>query len=726
MVKEYTLELGGCTPTPLMSYLKSLAVLRVVAAQKDMSACGFWRGGMFCLSSKLDRAELIEFFLEEYEPVPVIAPWNNSSGFSPPDRKCGDALAFIKESRQERLALYRHSVAAAEKALEAIGVGVEKIQESDKKALVSELRRRLSDDALPWLDAVLVMTADDKGELRLGFPPLLGTGGNDGRMDISVNFMMRLKEVVTDSRSEGWLEDALFGNISTPLLKKAVGFFSPSAAGGANVNQGFGSSSVVNPWDFVLMLEGTLFFAGSASRRHAAGSSPGYSAYPFTVNPSPAGYGSAIGSEERGKSSRGELWMPLWERPATAREISLLFSEGRARIGRRPARDGLDFTRALASLGTSRGVSGFVRYGLAKRRGDAYVAAPVGFYRSRDTSVGGIGLLEEVDSWMAGIDRAIGGSGKEMPHGLKASVQSLKEAMHSFATHGGTRGLQGVVAALGKTEHAVVRAASLRKGDVVLVRPLTLSDPDWLRKCDDGTPEYRVASAVASILPVGNVIGSFRAEIEPVTIRRGFAVWENGAARIAPVGGSLGRLLAKVIENRCLEGARHDMDNPPLGASCYASLDDIRLFLEGRLDEPRTLSLLLGLSLLKPSSFSGVASPSPADSPALPRDYALLKAHFLPSAFTWNGEKVQVASEKALAPLLRANRVPEACRLAQRRLRFSGAVPLSSFGHDGIEGIRLLASMLIPVEMRSFERLALSLVLKRKEALRTLGGEGDA
>jgi CRISPR-associated protein Csx17 len=141
-MEEHTLELGGCTPTPLMSYLKSLAVLRVVACQKDMSARGFWRGGIFCLTSMLSHEDLIGFFQEEYEPAPVIGPWNNSSGFSPPDKDEGEALTFIRQSNAQRLALYRQAIAVAEAALKTIGVGIGKLQEADKKRLVSELRRQ--------------------------------------------------------------------------------------------------------------------------------------------------------------------------------------------------------------------------------------------------------------------------------------------------------------------------------------------------------------------------------------------------------------------------------------------------------------------------------------------------------------------------------------------------------------------------------------------------------
>lgn len=721
-MEEQTLELRGCTPAPLINYLKALAVLRVVAGQKDMSACGFWRGGTFHLSSMLDREALINFFLEEYEPAPVIGPWNNSSGFSPPDNNEGETLTYIKQSDTTRLALYRQSVEMAEGAIRTLGVGIGKIREDDKKRLVSELRRRLPDEALPWLDAVLVLNADDWGDPRLGFPPLLGTGGNDGRMDISVNFMMRLREVMTDSRSRGWLEDSLYGSADTPAVGKSVGFFAPSAGGGANTDQGFEGSSVVNPWDFVLMIEGTLFFAGSVSRRQAASGAPGRAAFPFTVNTTSAGYGSASQSDEEGRTSRGEIWVPLWERPAGARELAQLFSEGRARLGRRAARDGLDFTRALASLGTSRGVSGFVRYGIAKRRGDAYIATPLAFYRSREAPVEGIRLLDEVDTWLNRLERVITDSGKELPHGLKAAVQGVKESMHNFAVHGGTRYLQGVVTWLGRAERALARSTSTRDD----VRPLTLSSPGWVSMCDDGSPEFRVAIAVTSILPAGQKLGPFRAEIEPVTLKGGYAVWQEDAAKIVPPGEYLPLLLARVLRRRCLVGARLELDNPPLAATSSATLDDVRLFLAGLLDERKVLSLLLGLSLLRPSAFPKAPRTPGGAPPTLPRDYVLLKAHFLPGHLRWSGEEVHVSAEAALVPLLRAGRVSEACRLAERRLRFSGLLPLGSFGKGGLDVERLLASLLIPVAQWYFERAALPMVLGKETEFVPSGGKENA
>jgi len=73
--------LNGCAPTPLAHYLKALGILRLVAEQKDPDATGCWRNEGFVLNSVLDEEALLQFFLEEYRPTPIIAPWNGGSGF---------------------------------------------------------------------------------------------------------------------------------------------------------------------------------------------------------------------------------------------------------------------------------------------------------------------------------------------------------------------------------------------------------------------------------------------------------------------------------------------------------------------------------------------------------------------------------------------------------------------------------------------------------------------
>ena len=139
----------------------------------------------------------------------------------------------------------------------------------------------------------------------------------------------------------------------------------------------FEAGSRVNPWDFVLMIEGALLFAGSVARRLGVATSS-RAVFPFAVDSVAVGYGSATASEETTDGSRAELWLPLWDAPATFGEVRHLFAEGRAQFGRRQARNAVEFALAVNLLGVSRGVTAFARYGFLKRNGLAFLAAPLG------------------------------------------------------------------------------------------------------------------------------------------------------------------------------------------------------------------------------------------------------------------------------------------------------------------------------------------------------------
>ena len=78
-----SIRLEGCTAEPLGSYLKALAVLRLVAEQADTGARGWWDSACFCLETSLDAEGLVEFFLKRYAPTPIVSPWNGGSGFYP-------------------------------------------------------------------------------------------------------------------------------------------------------------------------------------------------------------------------------------------------------------------------------------------------------------------------------------------------------------------------------------------------------------------------------------------------------------------------------------------------------------------------------------------------------------------------------------------------------------------------------------------------------------------
>jgi len=173
-------------------------------------------------------------------------------------------------------------------------------------------------------------------------------------------------------RSERLLRNALFDEPTADLARSTVGQHEPGRCGGFNQGPGIEEEQFPsNPWNFVATLEGSVAWISGVAKRYGPVNRAA-TCSPFTVRASAVGYGSSENSEQ--KESRGEIWMPIWTRKAVFPEIQALLREGRAELGGRPARDGLEFAVAAASLGTDRGIASFQRYGLLKRRGNNFVA----------------------------------------------------------------------------------------------------------------------------------------------------------------------------------------------------------------------------------------------------------------------------------------------------------------------------------------------------------------
>jgi CRISPR-associated protein Csx17 len=81
MTKVHIHELTGLKPDALATYLAGLGVLRVLAEQRDRDARGFWRDEHFVLVTTLDWEEIERFFVSDYAPTPILAPWNMEGGF---------------------------------------------------------------------------------------------------------------------------------------------------------------------------------------------------------------------------------------------------------------------------------------------------------------------------------------------------------------------------------------------------------------------------------------------------------------------------------------------------------------------------------------------------------------------------------------------------------------------------------------------------------------------
>jgi len=731
------LRLGGCRPLPLAHYLKALGVLRLVAEQSDRDARGSWEAEVFRLESGLDSAALEEFFLTVYEPTPLVAPWNGGSGFFPKDNS--DALDALRSSAAPRFEPYRRTLALVDSTVADLGLA-EKVDERQKIELLEACRSRMPDQILPWLDAAFVLTSGGAQ-----YPPLLGTGGNDGRLEFTNNFMQRLVELFDASTgaplsgSHGLLRHALFGELTDALQGKPIGQFLPSRAGGANAGSGFSGSPSINPWEYVLTLEGAVVFAAAAVRRLGE-SGRGALASPFTVRLSAVGYGSSAGDTE--SVSRGEIWLPLWERSVRIGEVEALFSEGRARVGRRAARTGVDFARAVATLGIDRGIRSFQRIGFQQRFGRNYFAVPMGRFSVEERP--GAQLLHEIDGWLDLVRRRVAGTGT--PSSVRRVFRALEESILALCEKDAPDRLRQVLITLGSCERALARSLRWASDDRVRVPPVPLLSGDWLAAIDDGSSELRLAASLASLRATRKIDGKpwtffLRPLLEPVTYRssrRGGFDWRTGDAsgrdpdvtwNDGPLPGVLNDLFQRRLVRLVTSGAATYDDFGTVGSDLGAVAD----FIEGRVDEALVADLLWGCVLIHPYQIRGRLLTAPtARRGTLPGSfYALLKLCFpnpsseRPLPAEDESRRQQEAPAEAGNPVPMVPRIhrlaalgmgSEAARAAIQRLRASGPAPrVRDLAIDGELARRTAAAVVFPIPGREVDRLRRTFLALRSD-----------
>jgi CRISPR-associated protein Csx17 len=715
--------LAGCGATPLLDYLKSLGLLQVLSQQADADCRGRWRDDRFVIETRLDEEELTGFLLGEYKPLPALAPWNRGSGFWD-EKTAGKAVQMAEKSGAGRLAGLRRVIEGIRRLIR--NMGYETCPEKEEKTrFIQQCRAHLPDMALEWLDSAAVLLDE-----RVSYAALLGTGGNDGKLDFTANYVQRLRDVMDFESgapthdAAAWLRSSLWSQGAPTLSASAVGQFHPGGIGGANATAGFEGSSVVNPWDFLLALEGSPCLAGSTNRLLGM-AGRGVAVFPFTVKVGAFGAGGLDLPEELRQEGRAEMWMPLWERPSGYLEIRRLFAEGRVQFGRKIPRTSLEFARAVRELGIDRGIVAFQRYAFVKRSGLAYVAASLDRIAVEASPDPGIALLREIDPWLERL-ASVAGS-KNAPARFGSALIRIQRAIYAYATAPGERPFVNVLEELGRCE------SEIKGGDVP---PLQGLSSRWADMADDGTSEFRIAQSLAGLI---SSEPELRKLVEPVdvSVRTRRVTWRPDFFAPGWTAGSLGRKLSTLLDRLRLAG--HE-PFPPVMRS--ARIGDVLRFLDGELDDPRVERLffaLLAVSTARPTA------PSPGNGQGVPLEeiplvYALAKTMCLPGFLVadargrWRlrqtvprpaarqGDTAGPAANMKpvrgggrFHSLLKARRVGDALTLAVRSLRASG-YPLMVNEDAVARGLvtqtqaeRLAGAVLIPVAGGS--RLA-NLVLK--------------
>ncbi len=587
-------------------------------------------------------------------------------------------------------------------------------RDSRKTQIIRACRDRLDPRVVEWIDAVAAINHTSDAE----FPPILGTGGNEGRLEYSNTFMKNLSSLLLSDNqgaSCSLLRNALFGDPTGHLQIASVGQFDPGRAGGFNQGYGFENKDFpVNLWSFVLTMEGTISWASSVARRQRS-AGPGFLRSPFTVRPTPVGYASSCDRDRNG--AKAEIWAPLWDRPAGYNELRSFLSEGRADVGRRPASTGIEFAEAASSLGVDRGVTEFVRYSLLKRRGDNYVALPAGrFLVSARTESD---LIRELNQLLGTVDnflRRFKGDG--LPASFSSARREIDEAIYTLLIHGGATHVKYLVAAIGRLERLMAQRGPK------LARPVSGLSPRWIAAVDDGSIEVRIAAALASIGATGDV-GPIRANLAPVDPAKPWR-WGSGRGQIAWHGNSLTSRLASVLSRRMMDAQRTGAERNPLWGAISLSPEDACALIDGRVDESLIEELLFGFTWIQWSDTEALRTVRrdlmvqkgwrrPTTERPVPRSFALLKLLFLPRGIKMSGDVIAIRPEPSIVPLLKGGHIKDACKVAGRRLSSVGLIPISTDFLDGGDGVRIAATLLLPIQ-REEEIMRLVLRPQQKEA----------
>lgn len=741
---QNSLLLPGCTPEPLMNYLKALGVFRIVSQQADPNCRAAWKDGRFVLSTTLNRDDLLTFFTTRYHPSPHFSPWNGDGGFLTETGSSFDTIEAIRTSTDPRLAPLREAITKIEtmtilkefgqcrasakvldkkkKAKTATDDELEQLKRLTKRVkdlketILYQIRTEFPDNALGWFDTCLQV-----GEDGFSVAPALGSGGVDGRMEFSANFLANILLVLNHSESAAWITSSLFAEGLATLYASSIGQFSPGDIGGPNATQGFEGSSTINPWDYILLIEGTPLLAGAIYRRCRAAQF-GKAAFPFTVLPTSQDSDSV--ERKDSNTARGEVWLPLWHKLLRLAELERLFGEGRAEWSGGQSRTSVDFAKAVAAHGVDRGITSFSRHGFLQRNGLAFLATPLGRFdvRAREN----VHLLRQTDAWNERFRRACT---DKAPVRFPAALRRLDSAVFDYCRFGDTERFQAILIALGHAERLL--AGSLKFRDSAYLKPLANLAADWVSAADDHSPEFEIAVALAGIRGESPDPG-LRANLEPVARSvKGGLDWHDSSTDAVWTRGDLTANLAAVLERRVLAWKKDNLPAPPLTSCRSVRPATISAFLHGELDDEKIEALLWGLICCRIEPRPADAdSRQPVDAPPLPRIYPLLKTaftglhrdstrpkHLDPRQTALRENLITVCPDARLLQLLRAGNLAEACTLAARRARHADLTPADcNWEHETLitDSNRLAAALLLPIHPLSLMNLW-KLITRRKE-----------
>ena len=228
-----------------------------------------------------------------------------------------------------------------------------------------------------------------------------------------------------------------------------------------------------------------MLFCGTTVRRGAGR----YAAFPFTFKTSWVGNDTIVDGEQN--DDRGEIWIPMWDRPATYEEIHHVFRDGMIYGDEKHPKNGLDAAIAISNMGAMLGIDRFQRFGIFKRKGKEHHMISIGVKRTEPgIEQRGFRLIKEADSWVEDIRRLRDQDPDKFPKTINVLVRNADDLILRYCMTPSPQLLVEILLVLGKLEsHPHIHNTA--------VKPLRIS-ADWVSECQE-TPEFRLALSLASI-----------------------------------------------------------------------------------------------------------------------------------------------------------------------------------------------------------------------------------
>lgn len=274
-------ELVEITPEPtiilegvfldVLGWIKAVGILRLLQHTPLESPRLGWFGAHACIEGlqSLD----IRLLPTNFRPTPVLSPWNSGSA--------EHALDLAKS-----IGVFPDLIKDAEKALALTSI-------KEKRDVITAARSTLSDDAVEWIDACVWETRDEE----LYFNGILGSGGNEGRLDYSRAYLRAVESLYAGEAAEhrDFLWEALLSGAE--LAQRVTRSFKEESCGA------FGRTK--NPWEVIAFIEGAIVLGSSVTQRLGSNYR-----HPTSMDPG-----------LNGEGNRGDLWLPLWEGTTTLQPL---------------------------------------------------------------------------------------------------------------------------------------------------------------------------------------------------------------------------------------------------------------------------------------------------------------------------------------------------------------------------------------------------------------------